>query len=161
MQQDSLLTDDILSRVDTPLTEPFIYSVQKRDIRRFVEAVEDLNPLWQDEEFAQKTRHGGVIASPIFVNSLRPAGYMENLLSIGGGRFRVPIALGTEFNFFGVIYVNDTITVTTKLAEAREQETRRGKMLILIGEKIYTNQHGELVAIERSSVGKYPKTQEG
>jgi acyl dehydratase len=158
MPENSLLTEDIKRKIGQPLTKPLVYTVQKRDIERFIEAVEDFNPLWQDEGFAQSTEHGRIVAPPIFVNSLRPPEYMANILSIGEERLGDPLALGTEYEFFHPVHVNDTITVTTKLVEAREQETRRGKMLILVGEKIYTNQKEELVGIERSSVSKFPRS---
>ena len=36
-------------------------------IRKFAEAIGDSNPLWQDEEYGKRTKHGGIIAPPFLL----------------------------------------------------------------------------------------------
>ena len=47
--------------------EPVVYEIAKGMIRRFVQAVGDPNPLWQDEAYAAQSSHGSIIAPPIFI----------------------------------------------------------------------------------------------
>jgi len=43
--------------------------VSKSDIRHWCEATRDGNPLYTDEEYAKKSRHGGIIAPPTMVQT--------------------------------------------------------------------------------------------
>ncbi len=53
-------------------TSPYVCEIEKGAIRRFAEAVGDLNPLYVDEAFARKRGHRSVVAPPTFAASLRP-----------------------------------------------------------------------------------------
>ncbi len=44
-----------------------MYEIEKGMIRQFVQAIDDQNPLWQDEEYARKSQYGGIIAPPHFI----------------------------------------------------------------------------------------------
>jgi len=58
-----------------------------------------------------------------------------------------------EFEFFKPIFVGDTLTGVTKVADVLEKEGGRGgKMTLLITETEYTNQKGEKVALARSTL---------
>ena len=37
-----------------------VFEVEKGSIRKFAQAVGDPNPLWQDEEYARKSRYGSM-----------------------------------------------------------------------------------------------------
>jgi acyl dehydratase len=38
-------------------------------IRHFADGLGDTNPLWTDEEYAKRTKWGGIIAPPCFLYS--------------------------------------------------------------------------------------------
>jgi len=40
-------------------------------IRRYAQAISDLNPLYLDEEYAKKSEYGGIIAPPTFIFDVR------------------------------------------------------------------------------------------
>jgi len=48
--------------------EPVVYKIEKGMIQRFVQAIDDPNPLWQNEEHASKSRYGGIVAPPTFIS---------------------------------------------------------------------------------------------
>jgi acyl dehydratase len=48
---------------------PFSYVTWERKIRQFVEATEDKNPLYVDEEFARRSKHKGNIVPPAMANA--------------------------------------------------------------------------------------------
>ena len=153
MNQDSLMTEEIRGMIGKSVGEPVTCAVETSAIRRFIGAVEDFNPLWVDDSRARRAGYGKAIAPPIFINSIRPHGYMEALSDIKG--FTRSLALGTEYEFFGSVSSGDEITVEARFVDIREKETQRGKMLFITIEKTYKNQDGKIVVIERSSVGKY------
>jgi acyl dehydratase len=39
-------------------------------IRKFADGIGDSNPLWNDEEYAQKTRYGSIVAPPSWIYSV-------------------------------------------------------------------------------------------
>ena len=66
MAETSLSLDGLRAKIGEEW-EPRVYEVEKGMIRRFVQAIDDPNPLWQDEEYANKSKYGGIIAPPTFV----------------------------------------------------------------------------------------------
>ena len=46
--------------------EPFEFPIEKGKIREMAAAAYDDNPIYFDEEYAKKTRFGGIIAPPHF-----------------------------------------------------------------------------------------------
>lgn len=53
-------------------TEEFTCEIEKGAIRRFAEAIGDLNPLYLDEGYARARGYSSVLAPPTFPVSLRP-----------------------------------------------------------------------------------------
>lgn len=128
-------------------------------IRYFALALGDHNPLHHDDAFAKNTRHGGVIASPtlvcetnqIFRNSPDENGYIGHSwpLPLSSTRF---MRGGNEYEFHQPVRPDDRITVTWRIADIYERETRKGGVLIfVISEARYTNQRGELLAVNRET----------
>jgi len=133
--ESSLLTEEIRRMVGQEFVKPVVREVEKGAIQRFARAIEDPNPLWQDEEYAKKARYGGIIAPPVFPNSLQPEGAIslaaqERLLEIAGPG-KTGMVGGAEYEWFQPIRPGDVITVTSKVVDAREREGKLGKMLIL------------------------------
>ncbi len=63
MAEKSLITDDMRKMVGRE-AKPFYIEIEKGMIRKLAESIEDPNPLWQDEGYAEKTRYKGIIAPP-------------------------------------------------------------------------------------------------
>lgn len=125
--------------------EPRIYEIEKGMLRRFVQAIDDQNPLWQDEEYARKSRYGGIIAPPNFILTVGFEQIQQKMASLipDAGRLHG----GTELEYYQPVRPGDTITVSGKLANVREQEgSKLGKMLFVTFDMSYENQRRELVA---------------
>ena len=144
-----ILTDEMLKAVGFS-TRPVTYEIEPGAIRKFARAIEDPNPLFNDEQAARKTRFGGMIAPPTFGRML------------GGIFLKLPFQLpkrgldgGSEWEFFHPIRPGDSITVQTKLAELRESEGRMGTMIFHTYEVSYTNQFGEVCVLQRFTLISY------
>jgi len=143
-----IVTDEIRKLVGTE-SQPRVVEIERGAIRRFAEAIGDPNPLFNDEAAARRSRYGGMIAPPTFCRSL------------GGGFFNVPLPLaraldgGSEWEYSEPIRPGDRITVVSKLADIREAEGRMGTMVFIVTETRYTNQFGQLCAIQRSTGIRY------
>ena len=66
MTDESSILEQLRSEIGKE-SPPRSEEVEKGVIRRFVNALGDHNPLYEDEEFARKSRYGGKIAPPLFV----------------------------------------------------------------------------------------------
>lgn len=135
-------------------TEPIICEVEKGMIKKFAQAIDDNNPLWQDEEHAKKTGYGGIIAPPTFPTALSTGALFERFLLLESP-FKRLLNGGNELEYFQPIKPGDVISVTAKIADLRERETKAGKMLFMVIEITYKNQRGEVAARERDTIIRY------
>lgn len=149
-----VLTEAVCSALGRE-SEPVTFEVERGDIRRFVEAIEDPNPLYTDERYARKTRYGGIIAPPTFLTAISNRKWVaENVMALDCPLKRI-LNAGNEIEMFQPIRPGDRITVRTKFVDAFVREGRSGKVLFLVYESTYTNQFGELVARTRGTFVRY------
>ena len=62
---------------------------------------------------------------------------------------------GSDWEYFVPIRPGDRITVQTKIADLRESAGRLGPMVFITTETTYTNQFGQVCAIQRSTAIRY------
>lgn len=129
------------------------YEVERGAIRRFAEAIEDRNPLFNDEQAARATHFGGMIAPPTFCRSMG-APVPEIRLPALGQTSR-GLDGGSDWEYLAPIRPGDRITVQTKLAGLREAEGRLGPMIFITMETTYTNQFGQVCVTQRSTGIRY------
>lgn len=145
-------------------------------LRRFTQAVMDPDPRYWDQEFAESTRYGGVIAPPIMVSYMvsrhRPdqedpitRAFQENPESDGIGSVERPGALppvptdlvrvlnaGNELEIYQYPHLGDKIYFQNRYSDIRERSGRDGRaFLIITVETSFTNQNGSLLCITRQS----------
>jgi acyl dehydratase len=121
---------------------PEVYEIEKGMVRKFAEAIEDTNPLWQE------------IAPPTFPAALVPTELMHNLVTAKCPLNRV-LNGASELEYYRPIRVGDVIYVTAKLEKLRKMEGKEGKTLFMIMEVSYKNQSGEVVAKGRNTYIRY------
>jgi hydroxyacyl-ACP dehydratase HTD2-like protein with hotdog domain len=159
--QESLITDEIRSWIGRE-TPPWTIEATKLDLKRFAVATDDLNPLYFDEEYARNSRHGDIIAPPLFYMAPLTNPVPESELRPDGlpyeGKFPIPptplprlMDGGTEIEFFLPIRVGDTLTGRSKIVDIYQKEGRTGPLIFVAREARFTNQRGELVLIEKGA----------
>ena len=125
--------------------EPGVYEIEKGMIRRFARAIDDPNPLWQDEEYARTSQFGGIIAPPTLILPIGLELIQEKMTTLMPGVSR--LHGGTELEYYQPVRPGDTLSVSGKIVDMREREGKKlGKMAFLTFEIIYRNQRQELVA---------------
>ena len=164
MAEESLITDEVkamIGRESEPITG---YEVSEHEIRRYCHAVDDINPLYLDKREAEKSVYGGIVAPPLFhsipfATSLPLSELREDgLPAARPGSPIVPLKVtrtmfgGTEVEFIRPVRPGDILTSTTKIDDIYERTGRsETNMVFVIRETIFTDQKGEVVAIERST----------
>jgi acyl dehydratase len=143
MVDGSAITEE-LRRMLGVEAEPQIHAVEKGHIKRFAQAVGDANPLWNDAEYAGKSRYGTIVAPPTFLMDAGLSKFVDRLMAI-------PCPLnnllngGTRIVYYQPIKAGDTITSVAKLADLQEKSGKSGKLLFMVIEVTFKNQRGEVV----------------
>jgi hypothetical protein len=121
---------------------PEVYEIEKGMVRKFAEAIDDPNPLWQE------------ITPPTFPAALVPTGLLHSLMTAKCPLNRI-LNGASELEYFQPIKVGDVISVTGKLEKLRKMEGKEGKTLFMIMEVIYKNHGGEVVARGKNTYIRY------
>jgi len=151
--QESAVTPELKALVGKEFP-PTTWEVAKGDIIRFAQAIEDPNPLWNDEKQARRSRYGGLIAPPTFLASLVNEEATRLLFDMPTPLKRV-LNGGNELEWYQPVRPGDRITVTEKVVNLREGQGTLGHMLFIITEVNYANQLGEAVARGRNTYIRY------
>ncbi len=144
------VTDEAKKQIGK-VSEARTYEVERGAIRRFAEAIGDPNPLFNSEREARKSRFGSMIATPTFCRSM---GAAIPDIKLDMPTFR-GLDGGSEWEYLVPIRAGDRITVQSKLVDLREAAGRLGPMVFSVVETTYTNQFGEVCAVQRATGIRY------
>ena len=151
MAEGSLNIEDLKGKIGVEW-EPGVYEIEKGMLRQFAQAIDDPNPLWQNEEYARKSRYGGIIATPTFVLTIGFEQIQQILASISPGTI---LHGDTALESYQPISPGDIITATTKITNIRERQGEKGKTVFMTFEITHINQRQELVAKCRQMIVSY------
>jgi len=144
MSEESAITEELKSLLGVA-SEPEVWEVEKGHIIKFAQAIGDCNPLWNDEEYASKSRYGSMTAPPVFLIDEGLIKYVDVLMNVKCPLTRL-LNGGTEIEYYVPLKLGDKITTVAKLIDMQEKVGGSGRMLLLTVEVTYTNQKGEMVA---------------
>ena len=177
MAVDQIVTDKIKGMIgNSSKPREAVDEVTTSEIRRWVIATLDDNPLWYDKEFAEGTRFGTGNAPGPFprravghwrrrlgthdpVRELGPDDdfrYGDDSLNDPAITIEWPEGVGAfhagdDIEYFQFPRVGDVITIVEKLVGIDEKVGRSGKLAIVHVEQTYTNQMGEVLMIKQST----------
>lgn len=121
-------------------------TVSAEDIRKFAEAIDDLNPVYLDVEAARAVGYPNIIAPPLFCMKMR-GGRMQPDVQLEPGF--ASVHAGQDIEFADEIYVGQTYTITAKVAEAYEKTGRSGPLGIIVREVDIKDANGNKVVVLR------------
>ncbi len=173
MTTESYVTDEVKSYIGREGGEKTSEPVDASEVRRFIQAIMDPDPIHWDEEHAKKTRYGGVVAPPLFATHIfrTPAGApdplderlkrdpdFDGLTLVRVGLESPPLPLkrtlnaGNEIEFFRYPGVGERVVAKSKILDIYEREGRSGRMVFIVNETIFKNDKGELLLISRQTI---------
>ncbi|TET57884.1 MAG: hypothetical protein E3J50_00750 [Dehalococcoidia bacterium] len=154
MAEGSLITGELRRLIGVP-SEAIVFRIEEGAIQRYAQAIGDPNPLYNDPDFASKTKHRRLMAPPGFtgwpVQVGRPTEKLVESLVRAGAPPRI-LDGGVEFEFIEPIGAGDVLTATPKIASITERETRLGKTMFTTAEITFVNQEGIAVLRSRSTL---------
>ncbi len=147
----SFLTEEMRQQAIGLEGPPVTTEIEKGAIIKFAQAIEDDNPIFNDEEAARKSQYGGLIAPPTFLRSVRSS------------RREVPFDIpfnnaldgGSDWEYFEPVRPGDLITAVSRITDMQERSGRMGVMIITTTVTTYTNQFGQVVATQSTTGIRY------
>jgi len=153
MANGSLITDELRKLIGMTL-DTIVFNVEEGAIQRYALAIGDPNPLYNDPDFARKTKCGRLLAPPGFTGWPIKAGRLSERLIASLAKAGAPSRLldgGIEFEFIEPIGAGDVLTARTKIANITERETRLGKTMFTTLETTFVNKKGDLALKSQST----------
>lgn len=158
MADETLITPEIKAMLGREEHFPGEEVVDINSIRRYAQAISDLNPLYLDEEYAKSTEFGGIIAPPTFIFDVSQDIFAE-VGEDGRDLTRVTIPGmnavrgGNEYEFFEPLRPGDVVNRRRKVIDIYEKEGKKaGKILFITYETTYMNQSGTVLGICRETM---------
>lgn len=141
---------------------PHVVHIEKELVQRYVDAVQDGNPLWSDESYAGATRWKGTIVPPyIFcaLMTITKCSSESGVVPVPAPNVPLPrknVLEGEEtWEFFAPLRVGDTVTSRVRLDDVKVREGRLGEMFIMTYAAETVNQRGELIARSSNTIVNY------
>jgi acyl dehydratase len=145
---------------------PLPDEVAASDVRRYVEATGDRNPLWLDDEAARSAGYRGRLVPPMLVIDL-----VWRLKDTDAGRMtdRVPLPANyidtrnveTDMEWLEPVYTGDRISIRHRIRDIVARPGRRGLGVYITRETEYVRTDGRLVARMLQTVARFPKAAVG
>ena len=147
----SFLTEEMIQKAIGQKSAPRSSDIEKGAIIKFAQAIEDDNPVYNDEQAARESRYGGLIAPPTF------------LRSVGVDRPEYPFDMpftrlldgGSDWEYFYTVRAGDRITAVAEIADINERTGRMGLMIITSIVVTYSNQFDQVAATQTSTSIRY------
>jgi acyl dehydratase len=141
-------------------------------IRHWAHALDDMNPVYLDPEFAATSRFGTIVSPPVMLQTwTMPAPKLEGIAERGGAPIEItsnPMALIDEAGFTGTVATNsdfeferyprlgDVITATTVIEDVSdEKETALGTGHFVTWVTDYVDGNGDLLGRQRFRVLRF------
>lgn len=158
----SVITSEVRSWIGRttdllPLPEP----ISESDVRRYIEATGDRNPLWLDDEAARAAGYRSRVVPPMMVIDLS-----WRLRNSDAGRLwrNIPLPAsyvdtrnaGTEIEWLRNVYVGDHIAILHRIVDITAKQGRRGLGVYIVRESVYQVINGDTAARVQQMVVRFP-----
>ncbi|MGJ9457829.1 FAS1-like dehydratase domain-containing protein [Oceanobacillus sp. CF4.6] len=134
--------------------ETYTFKVEHGKIKEFARAIGDDNLIYQDLEFAKNNGYEGIPIPPTFLTAVDCFGGLnfEEKVNILQLNFVNVLHGQQEYAYLKDIYVDDVLTVTSKITGAELKKGSTGLMDIITTENSYINQSDELAALSKEVI---------
>jgi acyl dehydratase len=138
--------------------------VTTNDIKRFAQAIGATDPVHYDEQHARATRHGRIVAPPLFCQTLTYDDVPPEQLGADGSPAEINLdipaqrAVGgsSEYRINRLVAAGETITIVSRLADVYAKQGRSGPLYMVVVQTDFRDEAGEPVASETATYIKRP-----
>lgn len=130
--------------------------VTAQDIRRFAQAIGETDPIYFDEAYARTTPAGGLVAPPLFCQTLTFEDLPAERLPADGSpaELDVPIdarrAVGgkSEYSIQRLVRAGEVVTVVSTLRDVSVKQGSTGELYLIVVETRFLDEAGGPIASE-------------
>jgi acyl dehydratase len=173
-QQESLITPEMKALIGKETeSRTAADEVTVSEIRRFAQATFDENPLYYDADYASSTKFGGLVGPGPFTTHMpgrRPFGDPDLMLDPTWDGETYPPKPGEApariqwpdgyYNLHGADELEihqlarpgERISSKRRIVDIYDREGRSGRLGLTITETVFTNEKGEVLAINRNTM---------
>ena len=121
------------------------YKVSKRRLIAFAKAIEEVNPIYYDEQIAKENGYTTIIAPPTFLTVIamqqdNPYEYLDKI----NVRLSSVLHAGQQYTYYHPVYAGDEIRMKNKIEDIHYK--KNGSITFIDFRSIYTNQNNIKVA---------------
>jgi acyl dehydratase len=124
------------------------FPITREMILEFAKATAETHPIYCDEAWATASEYGSLIAPPtlcnLFVDGLKRPDIQLTFGNVG-------LFASQAIENVSPIRPGDTLEAKTYLKEVYEKTGRSGKMVFVVWETRFTNQHGDTAVLVRDA----------
>jgi hypothetical protein len=132
-------------------------------IRHWAYALDDMNPVYLDPEFAAASRFGGIVSPPVMLQTwTMPSPKLEGIgednptAFLDEAGYSSTVATNSEFEIERYPRLGDVISSTSVFEEvSEEKKTAKGSGFFLTWVITYTDQNGEVLGRQRFRVLRF------
>jgi acyl dehydratase len=133
--------------------------VTRRDIKRFAQAIGASDRVHYDEAYARTTRHGAIVAPPLFCQSLTYEDVPPDQLPADGSPLELSVPIpaqravggGSDYTIHRLVRAGEVITVTSQLKDVYTRQGKSGLLYMVVVETVFEDERGEPVAAETAT----------
>lgn len=151
--------------------------IEWSDVRRYINATGDRNPLWGAADPETNPARVGALAPPAMIlDVLRPAPGQDQIdargdrgvssltgvssvIVVPGERARLNAS--TEIEWARPLRIGDWVTMTSRITDVTIKQGRMGPAVFITEERRYTDQAGEPLAVVRQTTARMLSGDEG
>lgn len=161
----TIITDEIrgwIGRTEGPF--PLPEPITSSDVRRYIEATGDDNPLWTDDEVARAAGYRGPVVPLMMVLELyrRTTGTGEGDAGLWAGlplpeNYTDARNAGSEIEWLAPVYLGDRLVIEHRLVDIVARQGRVGLGIYLTRLSEFRKETGEVVVRMRQTAVRLPQ----
>jgi len=156
MAQQQVVTDEVRAWIGRRF-DPITYEVEPTGIRLFARTMGYTDPIFYDREEARRRGYPDLVApfgyfgAPVYNPAARPA----NPLRLPELPLKRRLNGGTVIEYAREVCAGDVLTATPIIRDIYERQGRTGPMAFIVLEMEFTDQEGQLVARQQTTLIRY------
>ena len=165
---ESILTPELRSWIGRSSRPAQLETMAASDVRRYVDATGDANPLWLDDDFARSAGYHSRLLPPTLVGwvpfsmkegdsaSSSDATDLRRQLPLPDGYTNVRNA-GSETEWLQPAYVGEQLSTRSRIVDIVARQGRTGLGIYITQEEQILNSRQEIVMRRRHTVAVFPE----
>jgi acyl dehydratase len=167
MESDELITPELSRWIGRETPARPLETIAASDVRRYVDATGDANPLWLDNDFARSAGYNGRILPPMLVGWM-PFSFKESTDRANTNpsdlRRQLPLPAeytnvrnaGSETEWLEPVYLGEQLSTRTRITDIVARQGKAGLGIYITQEEQLFNSDGRVVLRRVHTLAVFP-----